>query len=211
VCAMSPSSDTVSKALQELAAASAQGAPPELGVRLRGAFARHHSRRRRKRVALIAGSVVCLVIPLVWLLISKQSRPAMLAMQPTQAVHPPGTPPVVVPHATDTAPTAPTILSHAAGTRVRSKRTTKARGNHMAPLPAVIAAGDFVALPSFDPALPMTQPRMVRVELTGSALQLIGYPVNEPLLERRVLTDVLVGQDGVPYAVRLVQTQTTMH
>src|SRR5919198_467510 len=58
VCAMSPSSDTLSKALQELAAASAQGAPPELGVRLRGAFARHHSRRRRKRVALIAGSVV---------------------------------------------------------------------------------------------------------------------------------------------------------
>jgi hypothetical protein len=50
---------------------------------------------------------------------------------------------------------------------------------------------------------------MVRMDLPGSALQLIGYPVDEELLERRVLTDVLVGQDGMPYAVRFVQTRTS--
>ncbi len=72
-----------------------------------------------------------------------------------------------------------------------------------------MASGDFVALPTFDPAIPLGQSRMVRLDMPGSDLQLIGYPVNEQLLERRVLTDVLVGQDGVPYAVRLVQTQST--
>jgi hypothetical protein len=64
-------------------------------------------------------------------------------------------------------------------------------------------------LPTFDPAIPIGESCMVRLDLPGSALQLIGYPVDEELLERRVLTDVLVGQDGVPYAVRLVQTRST--
>jgi hypothetical protein len=88
------------------------------------------------------------------------------------------------------------------------KARSRAHGTSHAVAPAVVAAGDFVALPMFDPAIPIGQSRMVRLDLPGSALQLIGYPVDEELLERRVLTDVLVGQDGVPYAVRLVQTRT---
>ncbi len=68
-------------------------------------------------------------------------------------------------------------------------------------------AGDFVALPTFDPAIPVGESRMVRVDMPGSALQLIGYPVDGQLLDRRILTDVLVGQDGMPYAVRLVNTR----
>ena len=73
--------------------------------------------------------------------------------------------------------------------------------------PATIEAADFVALPSFDPAIPVGETHMVRMNLPGSALQLIGYPVDGQLLERHILTDVLVGQDGMPYAVRLVQTR----
>jgi hypothetical protein len=72
----------------------------------------------------------------------------------------------------------------------------------------VIASSDFVALPTFDPSIPTGPSRVVRLDLPGSALQLIGYPVDEELLERRVLTDILVGQDGMPYAVRLVQTRS---
>lgn len=72
----------------------------------------------------------------------------------------------------------------------------------------MIASSDFIALPSFDPDIPIGQARMIRVELPGSDLQIIGYPVYEDLLQRRVLADVLVGQDGQPYAVRLIQTRT---
>jgi hypothetical protein len=68
----------------------------------------------------------------------------------------------------------------------------------------VIAAGDFIALPSFDSAVPLGDSRMLRVDLPGSALQLIGYPIDGQLLDRRIVADVLVGQDGLPYAVRLV-------
>jgi hypothetical protein len=71
---------------------------------------------------------------------------------------------------------------------------------------AVITSGDFVALPTFDPAIPIGLSRVVRLDLPGPALQLIGYPVDGQLLNRHVLTDVLVGQDGMPYAVRLVET-----
>ncbi len=70
-------------------------------------------------------------------------------------------------------------------------------------------ANSFVALPMLDPAVPPGQSRLVRMEMPGSALQLIGYPITEDLLERRVVADVLVGQDGVPYAVRLVRTEVT--
>ena len=65
----------------------------------------------------------------------------------------------------------------------------------------------FVALPIFDPDIPVGQSRVVRLELPGSALRLVGYPVDEELSERRVVTDVLLSQDGTPYAVRLVRTR----
>lgn len=70
-----------------------------------------------------------------------------------------------------------------------------------------LSSGDFIALSSFDPAIPLAQGRIVRVELSASALRMAGYPVNTDLLQRRVVTDVLVGQDGRPYAARLVQTR----
>ena len=59
----------------------------------------------------------------------------------------------------------------------------------------------------FDPAVPVGESRMVRMDLPGSALQLIGYPVDGQLLDQRIVADVLVGEDGLPYAVRLVRTR----
>jgi hypothetical protein len=87
------------------------------------------------------------------------------------------------------------------------KPESKPRSHHAGPSPAPVETVDFVALPSFDPAIPVGESRMVRMDLPGSALQLIGYPVDGQLLDRRILTDVLVGQDGMPYAVRLVNTR----
>lgn len=204
---MNSSPDSLSKALRELAAASPKGAPPEVGVRLRSAFARHHSRRRRKRIAVITVLLACLLVSLAWWL--RVGNPGTEAKQRPRIVQPAAAPPAVVTHATGAA-TAPRVVARPARTRIRSQATGKTyRTNKVAPSP-VMAASDFVALPSFNPAIPIGPSRIVRVELPGSALQLVGYAVNGELLERRVVADVLVGQDGIPYALRLIQTLATI-
>ena len=91
--------------------------------------------------------------------------------------------------------------------RAHNQPALEAR-KHSPELPvAAPEAGDFIALATFDPAIPPGPSRIVRVDMPGSALQLIGYPVDGQLLDRRILTDVLVGQDGMPYAVRFVQAR----
>jgi hypothetical protein len=45
---------------------------------------------------------------------------------------------------------------------------------------------------------------IVRVELTGTDLRLLGAPVTEDLSDQR-LADVVVSGDGTPYAVRIVR------
>jgi hypothetical protein len=62
-----------------------------------------------------------------------------------------------------------------------------------------------VALPTFDPAIPIDHLEMVRVDLPARALRLVGFPVSEEVADRRVVADVLLAQDGTPYALRLVQ------
>ena len=71
--------------------------------------------------------------------------------------------------------------------------------------PPAVRPGEFVALPSFDPAIPVDRLQMVRVELPGRALSLVGIPVSEAISEERVVADVLILQDGRPYAVRFVR------
>ncbi|HJX83252.1 MAG TPA: hypothetical protein VJ723_02780, partial [Candidatus Angelobacter sp.] len=61
------------------------------------------------------------------------------------------------------------------------------------------------ALPSYDPAMAPGDLQIVRLELTGAELSLVGAPVTEALTDRRIRADFLVGRDGTPYGVRLVQ------
>jgi hypothetical protein len=70
-------------------------------------------------------------------------------------------------------------------------------------------ADRFVALPTFDPAIPIDHLDVVRVDLAGRDLRLVGFPVSEEIADRRVVADVLLAQDGTPYALRLVQNSET--
>lgn len=65
-------------------------------------------------------------------------------------------------------------------------------------------ADRFIALPSYDPAVPAGDLQMVRLEVTGGDLRLLGAPVAGDL-SARVTADFITGRDGTPYAVRLVQ------
>jgi hypothetical protein len=67
------------------------------------------------------------------------------------------------------------------------------------------ASRAFLALPAYDPAVPMDELNVVRVRLPESALWKMGAPVRPDAGMRRVTADFVVSQDGTPYAVRLVQ------
>jgi hypothetical protein len=62
-----------------------------------------------------------------------------------------------------------------------------------------------MVLPGWSSATPSEQLRIVRMELPASALRMVGAPVSQEVTERPVLADFVVGQDGTPYAMRLVQ------
>jgi hypothetical protein len=67
------------------------------------------------------------------------------------------------------------------------------------------AASDFVPVP-FTGAITADDPGMVvRVQLTRSSLAQLGYPVAETPDEDLIPADVLVGEDGWPRGVKLIQ------
>jgi hypothetical protein len=198
--AMNLPNNRMSQALRELAAESPQGAPPELSARLHAAFARHHRVRRQKRAAFVIGIAAVLALSGMVL---RMSKPAHLQVQA-----PPPAPANVQPSAPQQAkPAEPVAATHDSGASIQPKR--RVGSNRRAPLASgpSVATGDFIALSSFDPAIPLGQARIVRMELPGAALRRAGFPVNAELMQQPVVTDVLVGQDGRPYAARLVQTR----
>ena len=68
-----------------------------------------------------------------------------------------------------------------------------------------LAADDFVQLPYADAIGPEDLGMVVRVQLTRASLAQLGYPVAETPDEDLILADVLVGEDGWPRGVKLIQ------
>jgi hypothetical protein len=64
-------------------------------------------------------------------------------------------------------------------------------------------ATDF--FPLMDPAPPFQRGRILRVELPASAMKMVGLPVREEHLSDTVQADVLVGEEGLPRAIRFVK------
>jgi hypothetical protein len=66
------------------------------------------------------------------------------------------------------------------------------------------ASSEYVALPGYDPDIPVGSVRVVRLQVSGRDLTLVGLPVAQDAAEQQFVADVLVAQDGTPYALRLV-------
>ncbi|MGA2713206.1 MAG: hypothetical protein ABSG41_08860 [Bryobacteraceae bacterium] len=58
--------------------------------------------------------------------------------------------------------------------------------------------------PLMDPAPPFGRGEILRVELPATAMQAVGLPVGDDHLADRVQADVLVGEEGLPRAIRFV-------
>jgi hypothetical protein len=67
-------------------------------------------------------------------------------------------------------------------------------------------AGDFTLLPGSSPQ-DLDDSAIVRVGMQRGALSALGLPVNEERMSDWIQVDLLVGQDGLPKAVRLPQSQ----
>src|SRR5579864_4068338 len=66
-------------------------------------------------------------------------------------------------------------------------------------------ASDFVPVPFTAGIVPGDPGMVVRVQLSRASLTELGYPIAETPGEDLILADVLVGEDGGPRAVKLVQ------
>ena len=174
------------EALQRMATAADHEAPAALGDSLMHSFRRHHARRRRIRLGAI--TVVAATV-LVAVIVS--TRPAAIRgpqISPQNVAGYESAPPI--------RSVQPSVSSSGKRTQVRRKHES-----HRAP---TADFNGFLALNSYDPGMTTGQLQIVRLELPGADLRLVGAPVSEDLARRRVLADFVVGQDGTPYAVRLV-------
>lgn len=185
-----PSETLLSAALHRLAKGSPSSAPEQLGANLARSFRQHHARRRRARVAAWSALAACLIVAAV--LGFKFAGGQAITIQPNIATQPqPVQAPSSVQQATEREPQRPKNHN---GVMAKAKPNADANQND-----------GFVPLPSYDPAIGTGDFQVVRLELSGADLRLVGAPVAEDLSDRRILADVVVGRDGTPYAVRFVQ------
>jgi len=183
---MNQTEDKLSVALQAMAAASRQGPSPELGAVLKAEFHRYHVRRRRVRRVQIGLASMCMaaLMALSWMAVRAKHPAAIRAVKQTSQ------PPLA-----------------AIGTALSEKPApdaVKAISRNLTPKNRTTMKDDFMILPSYDPAPVGDELRIVRLEMPGTTLQLMGAPVNEEILDRRMVAEFVVGADGTAYAVRLI-------
>jgi len=192
---MNESDSRLSAALRHLGAIAPRGAPAALGDMLKDEFRRQHARRRRERNARILLIAACFAgFAIVSFFIWPDAPNKTASHEPVQIAP---SPRAKVPAGL---PELPALRESQA--KVEKSHALSRKKKNSVP---EIAENRFVALPTFDPAIPIDHSEMVRVDLPGRDLRLVGYPVSEEIADRRVLADVLLTQDGTPYALRLVQ------
>jgi hypothetical protein len=179
------SGDWLPEALRDLGADSRRHAPAHVGAALKDAFVRRHAARRRTQKIRLAAMSAIVVLAAGISLLMRGPRPdrqtAINHDRPSQTRI-----------GTALAISAPPETALTASRRQPQTVTT------------VPAEDRFVALPSYDSHMTNEELRVVRLQLSGEELRRVGVPVQEENSERILLADFVVGQDGTPYAFRLV-------
>ena len=157
--------------------------PAELEFRLRAEV------RRRRRVAvapwiLAAGAAAALVLG-IWI---GRARPEA-AVIPTVV-----SAPQIMERSLPEPSAAEAVVVRTAPRRIPVSAQVEAR-------PIAV----FVMLPGSELMPPTQALQIMRVQIPRTRIQALGWPVNADRLDERVLADVVVGDDGLARAVRLVQ------
>ncbi len=175
------SEDRVLQALQALAENDRdKEAPLEVEARLLREF---HSRRVIHRWRwVVTASIAAGVVLAVLLSTNRGSKPVVIAA-----------PPLIQVPRQEPAPVVAAVVAQAPRKAARKIARPQARE----------VVTDF--FPLMDPAPPFERGQMLRVQLPAAAMRTVGLPVREDHLADPVQADVLVGEEGMPRAIRFVR------
>jgi hypothetical protein len=180
--------DQVLQALRALAENDrGSEAPLEVEARLLDAFHSRHARRVRRQgrwvgvATLAAGFVIAL---LLWP--DRTPKSAVSAVQPISQI----------PETARAAPAAAVVSSVTRAPRKVARKIATVPQAHE-------VVTDF--FPLMNPAPAFERGQMLRVQLPAAAMQTVGLPVREDHLDDLVQADVLVGEEGMPRAIRFVR------
>lgn len=188
-------------ALAEASQAAAESAPvgeapARIEATVLAAFREHHRRRSWRLTFEWAGAGVtaAVLLALLWMM-SGGSKPQPTPVQKSApAASQSGIPlDAKVSSNPDSAETAQAARAAAPAPGERAVE----RGTYV--------ASDFVPVPYAGIITPDDPGMVVRVQLTRASLAQLGYPVAEAPGEELISADVLVGEDGWPRGVKLVQ------
>jgi len=177
------SDESIQDLLRALAEADDSAeAPPEIEVRLRKQFRSRKRQHAWRRSAMWATSAAALIA----LFVLFAGRKPAVAPVNSVVVKPPA---VTIPQVAE-----PPIPQTAVSPSHRPIAVRPQRQEIVT---------DF--FPLMDPAPPFGRGQLLRVELPASAMQMVGLPVHEERLADRVQADVLLGEEGLPRAIRFVK------
>lgn len=173
---------------EALAGTAADGriweAPAEMGERLAGAFREHHQKleraRSRERRARLRWAE--------WIAVGAAAA-ALLTIGAWTFSHK-----RIVKTGNSTATESSAVNSNGSAAQHTSDESM-----------SVDTAGEFVPLPYGESFSGEDSGLVVRVSMTRGTLETLGYPVDEMNANQVIQADLLVGEDGSPLAVRLVQ------
>jgi len=184
------SDDSIRDLLRALAEADATAeASPEIEVQLRKKFRSRKRRRAWRGItlwALWAPLAAAAAIVLLFVFVNRKPATAPVNPVPSDTAAAPSLEQAVPPQPASP----PTIM--------QMRKSGAARP----PQPEEIVTDFF---PLMDPAPPFERGKILRVELPASAMEMVGLPVHAEHLTDSVQADVLVGEEGLPRAIRFVK------
>jgi hypothetical protein len=184
--ALAEASETAGRSAREA------GSPPAVEAALLAAFRYHHRRVSWRRTLEWAsvGAAAAVLLVFLWTASGRFKGPS--SPVPKKDVSSQSTTPVEAKASAE--PKQEQAAAPAADAPVAD-----------APASDTYVASDFVPVP-FTGAITAEDPGMiVRVQLTRDSLAQLGYPVAETPDEDLILADILVGEDGWPRGVKLIQ------
>lgn len=168
------------------------GAPPHVEASLLAAFRHHHRRASWRRTLewVSVGAAAAVLLMFLWAGSGRFKGQTATPAPKKDVATEPGVP------LDAKAPTVP-VPAQVAPVGDPSVADAPASGTYV--------ASDFVPVPYTGAISPDDPGMVVRVQLTRSSLAQLGYPVAETPDEDLILADVLVGEDGWPRGVKLIQ------
>ena len=161
-------------------------AAPEMETLLIRGFRKQRARRRWRWIAVAGAAAACFVVA-AFVTTSVTTRPSPQVSAPAVL---PGT------EAREVV-TAPEPMIDAAPKGIRRARVIRRQ------YPRETVTDFFLWM---DSAIPFDRGQLLRVELPAGVMRSVGLPVHEDHLEDLVQADVLVGEEGLPRAIRFVKS-----